>query len=78
MSGYKAYKAMKRANASQSRLIEKQATRIKALEGVVEATQEWSLDYIAKLHAYLVSSGKTNAALWVSGIYRELAKLEEV
>lgn len=68
-------RALKKANASQSRLIEKQANRLKALEGVVEEIKE---------HVEFVESsvdgvgGDIYKQNFYLDIKRTLSKLEEV
>lgn len=78
MSGHKAIRALKEANASQSRLIEKLTSRNEALEGVVEAVKRWDIKYVSNLYKYLSGKGKANSASWVSGILEALKRLEEV
>ena len=67
MSGYKAYKAMKRANASQSRLIEKQAKSIEALEENIAShsrlteellTRNGALEGVVEIAREVVNAGE--------------------
>lgn len=78
MSGYKAIRALKEANKSQSRLIEKLTARNKALGGGVGAAKKYN-EFMCGDKGDLGPSKQKAQEVYLFGkLSLELSKLEEV